>query len=374
VNGPRLAGVKALAVVVLCCLATSSSAAQLDEARRLDATIRELSAAQRFGEAIPLAERALAIRTSLLGPDHLDVATSLDTLAELWVAQRRPDEAERLYRRALAIRREVLGPDHPDVAGTLRNLARCCHDDEIRMKRAGEAHRAAEAARAAAAARAEAARAAEKQRREAILRGSPPALPEFPWPPPAASAVYVLPPKLFAARPTVGDVVDAIISALERTGYVERSFFRTQKDGVALVTRLERINGDGSALPENERWPSALRDRHISDLVGFLRGLFYADSGHYRVIVFVLHDLPFVQSRDEPTASQARAWLREGANVLPREVRSRPLGEGTCSALIYQFASDGTAVRLVQSSLTGRQHLEKTGVLPSLESQPTPSR
>ena len=89
-------------------------------------------------------------------------------------------------------------------------------------------------------------------------------LPEFPWPPPAASASYVLPDRLLASYHTVGSVVDAILAALERSGYVERSFFRTEAGGVALVTRLERINDDGTSSAATERWPGscpALRSR-----------------------------------------------------------------------------------------------------------------
>jgi hypothetical protein len=85
----------------------------------------------------------------------------------------------------------------------------------------------------------------------------PEQLPEFPWPPPQASASYVLPDRLLASYHTVGEVVGAIIGALEQGGYVERSFFRTTAGGVALVTRLERINDDGSPSAEAERWPSS---------------------------------------------------------------------------------------------------------------------
>ena len=53
-------------------------------------------------------------------------------------------------------------------------------------------------------------------------------LPEFPWPPPQASASYVLPDRLLANYHTVGDVSGAIIGALEQSGYVERSFFRQE--------------------------------------------------------------------------------------------------------------------------------------------------
>ena len=195
-------------------------------------------------------------------------------------------------------------------------------------------------------------------------------LPEFPWPPPQASASYVLPDKLLASYHTVGDVVDAIIGALEHGGYVERSFFQTKARGVALVTRLERINDDGTPSAEAERWPNTGQRYSSSDsLMQFLQGLFYVDPGHYRVIVFVLQDMPFSQSSTNITADEARAWLTSGANVLPPDIAGRPFGGadgGHCTALIYEFASDGTKVHVVESRLTGREHLEKAGLLAAL--------
>jgi hypothetical protein len=159
----------------------------------------------------------------------------------------------------------------------------------------------------------------------------------------------------------VGQVVSAIVSALESKGYVERSFFRTGDGGVALVTRLERINDDGSSFADAERWPAeTLQSR---TLAGFLRGLFYVDPGRYRVIVFILQDLPFSQSPDRTTGDVARTWFRAGANVLPREVAESPFGDAQCTVLVYEFASDGIAVRVVDSRVTGKEHLERAGLL-----------
>jgi hypothetical protein len=192
-------------------------------------------------------------------------------------------------------------------------------------------------------------------------------IPQFPWPPPAASATYVLPEGMFERGRTTGQVVTAIITALERKGYVERSFFTTPADGVVLVTRLERINDDGSSAADLQRWPAVGEAARSSvGFAQFLRGLFYVDPGRYRVIVFILQDAPFNQDAQKPlTGQQARAWLRTGANVLPRELADRGY-RGDCTVLVYEFASDGTAVRVVESRLTGLQHLEKSGVLATL--------
>jgi hypothetical protein len=101
-------------------------------------------------------------------------------------------------------------------------------------------------------------------------------------------------------------------------------------------------------------------------LAGFLRGLFYVMPGHYRVIVFILQDIPFTQSSTPVSGDDAKAWLREGANMLPRDIANRSFQSGTCTALIYEFESDGAAAKLVESSVTGKQHLEKAGLLAAL--------
>jgi len=196
-------------------------------------------------------------------------------------------------------------------------------------------------------------------------QASPPPLPQVPWPPPSASASYVLPDDLFQSYPTVGQVVTALLYALENKGYVERSFFLTPQGGVALVTRLERIKDDGS--PSGERWPSSHGQSDSTEgLLKFLQGLFYVDPGHYRVIVFVLQDLPFSQAPQSITAPEAQSWLSSGGNVLPPEIAKRLFSGGHCTVLVYEFASDGTKVRTVVSSLTGKQHLERTGLLSAL--------
>jgi hypothetical protein len=192
-------------------------------------------------------------------------------------------------------------------------------------------------------------------------------LPDFPWPPPASSASYVLPKRLFEGKDTLGQVSNEILGALEKSGYVERRFFRTQVDGVALVTRLERINEDGTPVEETTRFPAGFTS-YQSDLINFLRGLFYVAPGRYRVIVFVMQDTPFTQSEKKVTGDEARSWLKTGANDLPKDVAERAFRDGTVTALVYEFASDGTVVRIVESNVTGRQHLERAGLLTALGS------
>jgi hypothetical protein len=189
-------------------------------------------------------------------------------------------------------------------------------------------------------------------------------LPEFPSPIPAASASFVLPESMLRPSRTIGDAVNTVLVALDRTGYVERTFFRTRKGGVALVTRLEKIDQDGTSLVERERW--AVADRSLdstANLMKFFRNLFFADSGRYRLIVFVLQDTPFVADGKQLSEKEARGLMKRGANVLTAAAAKREFAGHHCTVLIYEFASDGRTVRLVESRLSGRQHLDKAGVL-----------
>jgi len=121
----RLGGLllRALMVVWVLAIAVPAAAQQAEDADALNAQVVRLYQAGKYAEAIPIAERVLAIREKALGPDHPDVATSLNNLAELYRAQGRTAQAEPLYRRALVVYEKALGPEHPLVATALNNLA-----------------------------------------------------------------------------------------------------------------------------------------------------------------------------------------------------------------------------------------------------------
>ena len=96
---------------------------ELRQASLLDVEAWNLAQAGKLDEALPPAERALALREKVLGAEHADVATALKTLADLRKNKGEYDRAESLYQRALAIRENALGAEHPNVASTLSALA-----------------------------------------------------------------------------------------------------------------------------------------------------------------------------------------------------------------------------------------------------------
>ncbi|MEY3401369.1 MAG: hypothetical protein RLZZ86_984 [Cyanobacteriota bacterium] len=102
---------------------TTTQSEELAEVERLEKQMDKLYKQGRYSEAIPLAERVLAMRKRLLNPEHIDVATSLNNLAELYTSQGRYAEAEPLYHQALEMIKRLFGQEHPRVATSLNNLA-----------------------------------------------------------------------------------------------------------------------------------------------------------------------------------------------------------------------------------------------------------
>jgi Tetratricopeptide repeat len=338
-----------------------------------DALLKRADVAAKSGkydEAVAAAKEALASLETAFGAADARLSKPLRELARFYELTGRYKDAEGAYRRAIGVLEWQPNVDQKDLAELKAKLAL------VSAKSASE--------RAAASANPPGSAHTPDTRRSFARRDlmTPPSaaaspvpppvpaarpIPQFPWPPPASSARYGFSQETFKRYATVGEVSSAILNALELSGYVERSFFRTGDGGVALVTRLERIGEDGSSAIETERWPAGF-DNAPASFVNFVRGLFFAKAGHYRVIVFVLQEASFTQSHETVTAQNAEDWLLGGANKLPPEMARHPFGkDSTCTALIYEFASDGSAVKGVISSLTGKQHLQKAGLLASLE-------
>lgn len=98
----------------------SSRPSELQEADQLSASVAQLYAAGKYKEALPLAERALALREKVLQDEDSLVGVALHQLALLYIARGDAGKAEPLCERILA-RRERGQP--PTSAATLNALA-----------------------------------------------------------------------------------------------------------------------------------------------------------------------------------------------------------------------------------------------------------
>lgn len=195
--------------------------------------------------------------------------------------------------------------------------------------------------------------------------GAVPDVPPFPWPPPAASATTDLTRQLTKHHQfaKLGDANDVLQAALQSTGYMDTSYYAVP-GGFALITRLEHTDASGASRPEDDRWlvePEPLRRFSLRD---YLRALFTADAGHYRIIAFIVTDTPVIQGEQRIAEKDALTWLREGRQGLPQAIAAWPwTADMVCTALIYEFvreqAQDPRVV--VPGELGGLTHLSRAG-------------
>ena len=191
------------------------------------------------------------------------------------------------------------------------------------------------------------------------------------WPPPTASANTEITRDLLTranVRTTLQDVADRLLTALDRAGYAERSFYAVPQ-GFALVSRMEQIYPDGRPREGDARWPVKAAPPPIFSLASYLRALFSTNPGFYRVIAFVITNRPFVQGAakgDNPP----RQWVWAGANRLPTVVGFADYtSEYSCTALVYEFqrvSNSRDASVVLPGTLPGRTHLDRARLLSAL--------
>ncbi len=196
-------------------------------------------------------------------------------------------------------------------------------------------------------------------------------LPSFPWPPPAPSSRDEIDRRLVAAagsEPSLRAVADKLEAALKRTHY-EYSFYSVPGGGFALAARLERITDDGTAMGGDTRFlPPDAKARF--DLSGYLKALFFAPPGYYRMIALVVTDQPF--GRNEKALDQATAEKLPvaGATMLPQEFSTRPFGPNfRVWALVYEFNKvDAANVQpVVPGRLPALTHMTRSGLASAFE-------
>jgi hypothetical protein len=194
------------------------------------------------------------------------------------------------------------------------------------------------------------------------------AVPEFPWPPPKASASATISRELLLANqeyPKLGDAVAALDLAFQKAGYGERSYYSVP-GGFAMASRIEQMNQDGTAKGLADRWSLEVPPMRKFSFSAYMTALFRARPGYYRVIVFVVTSHPFSQSSATTTSEEAGLWVSSGLNALPENIASRDYTSAhRCTALIYEFKRMGTqhAEFVDPSKITGQIHLEKSGLL-----------
>ena len=116
-------GLLLLLALVLFLGACPRAFARNDDPDLLNEQVLQLYQEGKYQQAIPIAEKLLAIKKRSRGPEDPSTAQSLNNLAALYLGTGDYSKAEPLFQQALQIRKKLLGQQHPDTATTLNNLA-----------------------------------------------------------------------------------------------------------------------------------------------------------------------------------------------------------------------------------------------------------
>jgi hypothetical protein len=156
---------------------------------------------------------------------------------------------------------------------------------------------------------------------------------------------------------------DRLIFALKTAQISDWSAYAIGRNGFAIVSRLECIGENGQAKQGTERWctDDARSPREFS-ISWYIRSLFSADPGRYRIIVFIVTPRVIRSDGVTPSEKTMKELLSSGAlDNLPDELRKIIPGPGTrCTALIYEFyrpAEDDPPHLIAASTITAVRHL-----------------
>jgi hypothetical protein len=181
-------------------------------------------------------------------------------------------------------------------------------------------------------------------------------LPDFPFPPPLASGQSVLPKSFFNNCKKLGDIDQKLASVLGQQGY-ERSYFKVP-GGFAIASRLEQINDDASSKQEPNRWSDQVPP--VTSFSEFIGALFFPRVGFFRIVVFVVTDVPFNQKQTTVSKNEATSWLTQGKNVLPDAAVKLPINPNfNCTALIYEYKFTENQKSSLSTRFSVQTHLEK---------------
>lgn len=186
----------------------------------------------------------------------------------------------------------------------------------------------------------------------------------FPTHPPKASTRSVLPTLVMPnGQPTktLGDIDTVLSKALSDFGYGTKGYY-PYPDGFALATRMEQIFPDGRSMPIPARF-SGSPPVPKSFGLNYFTDLFVPRRGYFRVIVFIVTDLPIAESDSAISEKVASGWPDAGGDALPPvAVHALQPDSVKVTAFVYEFRNS-TADSLSQFTLLNQTTIAPNEVL-----------
>jgi hypothetical protein len=190
----------------------------------------------------------------------------------------------------------------------------------------------------------------------------------LPWPPPEASARLVLDPARLRAEldrgpegRTLGHLGDLIEAALIEDGHRDIGYLGVPGDGFALLTGLEQVDEDAAPLTTGRFSDIIMVDPSAAESPGawlqeFIAALLFAPEGHFRVLAFIVTDVPVSEDPNLQIDPDILGdWEARSVSSLPPSLRDIPYGSAhDVTVLVYEFVKetdDGPATLATQHSV-----------------------
>ena len=185
-------------------------------------------------------------------------------------------------------------------------------------------------------------------------------IPGFDWPPPTPTTYDVMDNALAGNVRTLGDLDIKLTKALKVNSYPSASYYQVP-NGFAMVTRIERLDEDSPDPDLMNRW-DIQADPGIHSISDYIKALFTARKGYFRVIVFFVTDQPITSSSEIVNQQDAMAWLMKGSNLLPDEIGQKPYtSKYHNTAYVYEFEKpeNSEAILMSETPFPANQQLQK---------------
>lgn len=173
----------------------------------------------------------------------------------------------------------------------------------------------------------------------------------FSFPPPKVVDMTEIPFQKLANREgttTFSDVEKKLVEALEKAGYHREKygFFWNGQNEFAIVTKMERINADGTRADETIRWETDSRLPAAQTPKEYGEYLFRGKKVYYRIFAFIVtnRDFTFFEGTP-PSFEMASKWIGLRQSSKLGGGGSAPITQTVfdnqyhCYVLLYQFVN-----------------------------------
>lgn len=171
----------------------------------------------------------------------------------------------------------------------------------------------------------------------------------------------------FSSCKLLRDVDRELSGTLKVLGYSQLSYYHVP-NGFALLTPVEQIHKNGTALPDADRWKDYPAGGRFEGVLNYLSSLIVPRPGYFRLFIFLVSDQNVRNTGGTIQAEEARVWLQNGGFWLPEEIGSREFTSGHhITTLVFEFEAPESTKQLselcVNQLLTPEEHLNKSGLM-----------